>query len=83
MRTQCPRCLSTFFKPLIAGDGNVPNCCGFCAGANVQPVGSGRHYGWSNTLRVEHPKPLEEQMAAAEAKGFRVQRGSHATRSME
>lgn len=31
MNAQCPRCGSSMFKPLIAGDGDIPNCCDFCA----------------------------------------------------
>lgn len=71
--TQCPTCLSSLFKRINLHE------CGFCVGAAVRKSGSG----FTTTVNVVHPEPVEKQMAAAEAKGFRVQRGSHATRAME
>lgn len=43
MTNQCPRCLSSMFKPLIAGDGNRPNCCDFCKDSTVHHTHAGSH----------------------------------------
>lgn len=46
MTSQCPRCLSSMFKPLIAGDGNRANCCDFCKDSSVHHTrigDAGRH----------------------------------------
>lgn len=43
MTNQCPRCLSSSFKPLIAGDGNRQNCCAFCKDMIVHHTHAGPH----------------------------------------
>lgn len=41
MTRQCPRCLSSSFTLLIAGDGDRANCCEFCKNFLVHHTSAG------------------------------------------
>ncbi len=55
MTNQCPRCLSSMFKPLIAGDGNRFNCCEFCKDYDVRHTNTG--LGSKMVALLERPAP--------------------------
>lgn len=64
MTKQCPRCLSSMFKPLIAGDGNVPNCCEFCKSYSVHHTHAGTH----RLVRLEERPPVSNVVSLKDAR---------------
>ena len=55
MNSQCPRCLSSSFKPLIAGDGDRQNCCEFCKDYFVHHTHAGERR--KLVCLIEKPQP--------------------------